>query len=81
MNNEYNQLIKKRTRFEVEYQRIKNQDNELKEKKSEDRESLEIFVESVRNTSNLIAISDLIISKKLFDSSIFIDKKNSNIEN
>jgi UDP-N-acetylglucosamine:LPS N-acetylglucosamine transferase len=81
LNNEYNQLIKKRTRFEVEYQRIKNQDNELKEKKSEDRESLEIFVESVRNTSNLIAISDLIISKKLFDSSIFIDKKNSNIEN
>jgi hypothetical protein len=29
----------------------------------------------------LIVVSNLIISKKLFDSSIFIDEKNSNIEN
>jgi hypothetical protein len=44
----------------------------------------DVFVESIRNISNvsdLIVVSDFIISKKLFDSSIFIDEIDSNIEN
>jgi hypothetical protein len=78
-------LIDEKTRLKVEYLKMKKQfeDYEKKEK-HEDREqseSLDVFVESVRNISNSIVISDLIIFKKLFDSSIFIDEKNSNIEN
>jgi hypothetical protein len=58
----------------------------LEEEVEEDEfeKSRDVFVESVRNISNVsdsIVVSDFIISKKLFDSSIFIDEKNSNIEN
>ncbi len=89
MNNEYNKLIEKKTRFEVEYQRIKKRVSEFEEKKSENHEqfeSFEVFIESVRNISNSnvndsIVISNLITSKKLFNSFIFIDEKDSNIEN
>ncbi len=61
---------------------MKKRVNEFEEEELENHEqfkSLEVLIESVRNTSNSIVISDLIISKKLFDSSIFIDEKNSNI--
>ncbi len=57
-----------------------------KEEESENHEqfeSLKAFIESIRNISNVsdsIVILDLITSKKLFDSSIFLDEKNSNIE-
>jgi hypothetical protein len=77
LNNEYNKLIKKKARFEVEYQKMKKRVNKFEE---EEFESLKMFIKSVRNTSNSIVISDLIIWKKLLDSSIFIDEKNSNIE-
>ncbi len=84
LNNEYNKLIKKKARLEAEYQRMKKRVSEFEEEEFENHEqfeSLEISIESVRNTSNSIVISSLIISKKLFDSSIFIDEKNSNIKN
>ncbi len=83
LNNEYNKLIKKKTRFEVKYQRMKNRVNEFEKKEFENHEqfeSLKVFIESIRNTSNSIVISNLIISKKLLDSSIFIDEKNSDIQ-
>jgi hypothetical protein len=60
----------------------KRLEEEVEEDESE--ESRDVFVESVRNISNVsnsIVVSNFIISKKLLDSSIFIDEKNSNIEN
>jgi hypothetical protein len=54
---------------------------ESEKHKHEQFESLDVSIKSVRNTSNLIVITSFVISKKLFDSSIFIDEKNSNIEN
>jgi hypothetical protein len=83
LNDEYNKMLEEKIRLKAQYQRMKKKIEKFKEfEKSEDRESLEVFVESVRNTSNAsdsIVISDLITSKKLPDSSIFIDEKNSNI--
>jgi hypothetical protein len=57
----------------------------LEEKVEEDEseKSRDVFVESIRNTSVKIDVSVMTIimtSKKLSDSSIFIDEKNSNIE-
>jgi hypothetical protein len=55
---------------------------ELDEEKFE--KSRDVFVESVRNISNviyLIEISKLITSKKLFDLSILTDEKDLNIKN
>ncbi len=78
-------MINEKTRLEVEYLEMKKRldDFEKKEEheKHEQFESLDVSIESVRNTSNSIVISSLIISKKLLDSSILIDEKNSNIEN
>ncbi len=85
LNDEYNKMIDEKTKLEVEYLEMKKRLNDFeKEEKSEKHEqfkSLDVFVESVRNTSNSIMISNLIILKKLLDSLIFIDEKNSNIEN
>jgi regulator of replication initiation timing len=82
LNDEYNKLVDEKTRLKVDYQRMKKRlEEEVEEDESE--KSRDVSVESVRNTSNVsnsIVVSDLIISKKLFDSSIFIDEKNSNIE-
>jgi regulator of replication initiation timing len=82
LNDEYNRLVDEKTRLKVDYQRMKKRlEEEVEEDESE--ESRDVFVESVRNTSNVsasIVISDLITSKKLLDSSIFIDEKDSNIE-
>ncbi len=82
LNDEYNRLVDEKTRLKIDYQRMKKK---LEEKVEEDEfeESRDVFVESVRNTSNVsasIVISDFITSKKLLDSSIFIDEKDSNIE-
>ncbi len=87
LNDEYNKMIDEKTRLEVEYLEMKKRFEKYEEEKESENheqfESLEIFIESVRNISNVsdsIAISDFITSKKLLDSSIFIDEKNSNIE-
>jgi regulator of replication initiation timing len=83
LNDEYNRLVDEKTRLKVDYQRMKRRLEEEIEK-NEFEKSRDVLAESVRNISNVsdsIVISDHIISKKLFDSSIFIDEKNSNIEN
>jgi hypothetical protein len=79
-------LINEKTRLKVEYlemnKQLKNYEEEKEHKNREQFESFEVFVESVRDISIKIDILVItIISKKLFDSSIFIDKKNLNIEN
>ncbi len=84
LKNEYNKMLEEKTRLKAQYQRMKKNIEKFDEfEKSEDRESLEVLVDSIRNTSNAsdsIVISDFVTSKILFDSSIFIDEKNSNIE-
>ncbi len=63
--------------------RLEDYEEEKEFENHEQFESLEVFIESVRNISNVsdsIVISNSIIFKKLLDSSIFIDEKNSNIE-
>jgi hypothetical protein len=63
---------------------MKKRISEFEKKEFENHEqfkSLKMFIKLIRNTLNSIVNSDFIISKKLFDSSIFIDKKNSNIKN
>jgi regulator of replication initiation timing len=82
LNDKYNRLVNEKTRLKVDYQRMKKK---LEEKVEKDKleKSRDVFVESIRNISNVsdsIVISDLITSKKLLDSSIFIDEKDSNIE-
>ncbi len=80
LNDEYNKLVNEKTRLKIEYQRMKKRVKKFeKEKIFENRESLEMFVESIQNISNVN--DSIIISKKLLDSSIFIDEKDSNIEN
>jgi hypothetical protein len=81
LNNEYNRLVDEKARFEIEYQKMKKWVKKFEKKeKFEDRESLEVLVELVRNTSNSIVISNLFILKKLSDSFIFINEKDLNIE-
>ncbi len=83
LNDEYNRLVDEKTRLKVDYQRMKKRlEEEIEEDEFE--KSRDVFVELIRNISNVsvsIVISDLITSKKFFDSSIFIDEKDSNIEN
>jgi regulator of replication initiation timing len=82
LNDEYNRLVDEKTRLKVDYQRMKERLEEEVEE-DESKKFRDVFVESVRNISNVsdsIVVSDFIISKKLFDSSIFIDEKDSNIE-
>jgi hypothetical protein len=64
LNDEYNRIINEKVRFEVEYQKMKKRVKkfEEKEKRSENRELLEVFVESVRNTSNVSDQSSFQIS-------------------
>ncbi len=84
LNNLYNVIVDERARYEVEYERLKKRVEELE---NENVKSLDVFVESVRDASIRIDVSifvmttiDIATSKKLFDSSILIDDKNSNIE-
>jgi hypothetical protein len=88
-------MINEKTRLEVEYLEMKKwldkfEDDEKEEKSEKHKqfESLDVSIKLIRNTSNSnlnvsdsIVISLSIISKKLLDSSIFIDEKNLNIEN
>ncbi len=82
LNDEYNRLVNEKTRLKADYQRMKKRlEEEVKEDEFE--KSRDVFVESVRDTSIKIDASVMTIimtSKKLSDSSIFIDEKNSNIE-
>ncbi len=87
LNDEYNKLFEKKTRLEAQYQKIKEQIDELETEeefeKHEQSKSREVFVDSVRDTSVKIdvLVMTIMTSKKLSDSSIFIDEKNSNIKN
>ncbi len=86
INNLYNVIINEKARYEVEYERIKKRVEELEQNRNNDEnenvESLNVSVESIRNASVRINVSVLVMttSKKLLDSSIFIDEKDSNIE-
>ncbi len=80
LNDEYNKMFEEKTRLKAQYQKMKEKIEKFEEIEKQEHESLDVSVRSVRNTSNSIVISDFIISKKLFDSSIFIDEKDSNIE-
>jgi predicted nucleic acid-binding protein len=87
INNLYNVIIDERTRYEIEYERLKKRVEELEQERNNDEnenvESLDVFVESIRNASVKVdaSVSTIIsTSKKLFDSSILIDDKKSNIE-
>jgi hypothetical protein len=87
LNDEYNKMFEEKTRLETQYQRMKKQIEKLEIEeefeKHEQFESREMLVESIRNTSIKIDVSVMTIimtSKKLLDSSIFINEKNSNIE-
>jgi predicted nuclease with TOPRIM domain len=75
INDEDNKLINEKTRLEIEHSKLKKQIDKL-----EDLESLNIIIELIQETLNLNT-NDLIIvstvSKKLFDSSILINEKDS----
>jgi predicted nuclease with TOPRIM domain len=90
LNDEYNKMINEKTKLEVKYVEMKKRLEKYEEKEEHENreqfESLNVFIEPVRNISNSnvsdsIVISSLITSKKLFDSFILIDEKDSNIEN
>jgi D-mannonate dehydratase len=84
LNNEYNKIVDDRARYEIEFKQMKERFEEFENlDEDENVESLDVFVESIRNASAKIdaSVSTIIItSKKLFDLSILIDDKNSNIE-
>ncbi len=61
--------------------RLDDFEKEKKFEKQKQSESFDVLVKSERNTSDSIVISILVISKKLLDSSVFIDEKDLNIEN
>jgi hypothetical protein len=80
-------MIKEKVKLKIAYQNLKDRFEKLNEKKfnkHEQFELLEMFVDSIRNTSIEIDVFVLIIimtSSKLFHSLIFIDEKNLSIEN
>ncbi len=87
INNFYNVIINEKARYKVEYERLKKRVEELEQKRNNDEnenvESLDVSVESVRDASIKVdaSVSTIIsTSKKLLDSFILIDDKNSNIE-
>jgi hypothetical protein len=84
LNNLYNVIVSERAKYEVEYERLKKRVEELE---NENVKSLDVSVESVRNASIKVNASafvmttiSIVTSKKLSDSSILIDDKDSNIE-
>jgi cell division septum initiation protein DivIVA len=84
LNNLYNVIIDERAKYEVEYERLKKRVEELE---NEIVKSFDVSVESVRDASIRVNASAFVMttiniatSKKLFDSFILIDDKNSNIE-
>jgi hypothetical protein len=87
INNFYNVIINERTRYEVEYEKLKKRVEELEDQREivdehENAESLDVFVKSIRNASIRVDVFVMttVTSKKLSDSLILIDEKNSNIE-
>jgi hypothetical protein len=84
LNDEYNKIVDDRTRYEVEYERMKKRLEEFENiDENENFESLDVLVKSVRNASIKVDafVIAIVTSKKLSDSFIFIDDKDSNIEN
>jgi hypothetical protein len=87
LNDEYNKIVSDRTKYEVEYERMKKRLDELENTdENENVESLDVLVESVRNASVRVDVFvtttiSTVTSKKLSDSLILTDDKNSNIEN
>jgi D-mannonate dehydratase len=85
LNDEYNKIVDDKARYEAEYERMKKRFERFENiDENENVESLDVFVELVRNASvKLDAFLSTIIvtSKKLSDSLILIDDKDSNIEN
>jgi hypothetical protein len=90
LNNFYNVIINKKAKYEIEYERLKKWIEELeheRDNENENMKSLDVFVESIRNASLRVNVSafvmttiNIVTSKKLSDSFILIDDKNSNIE-
>jgi regulator of replication initiation timing len=91
INNFYNVIINERTRYRIKYERLKKRVEGFEQNRNNDEsenvESLNVFVESVRNELIRINVSAFVMttvniatSKKLSDSLILIDDKNSNIE-
>jgi cell division septum initiation protein DivIVA len=84
LNNLYNVIVDERARYEVEYEKLKKRVEELE---NENVKSFDVSVESVRNASVRVDVSAFVMttisiatSKKLSDSFILIDDKDSNIE-
>ncbi len=80
-------MFEKKTRLKAQYQKMKEQIEKLeieeKSEKHKQSESREMFVNSIRNTSvkiDVFVITIIMTLKKLFDSLIFIDKKNFDIK-
>jgi hypothetical protein len=90
LNNFYNVIINKKAKYEIEYERLKKQIEEFKHERDNENEnmkSFDVFVESIRNASIrvnvfvfVMTMINIVTSKKLFDSLILIDDKDSNIE-
>ncbi len=90
LNNLYNAIIDERARYEVGYERLKKRVEELEHDRDDENEnmkSLDVSVESVRDASVRVDVSAFVMttisiatSKKLSDSLILIDDKDSNIE-
>jgi pyrimidine operon attenuation protein/uracil phosphoribosyltransferase len=84
LNNLYSVIISERAKYEVEYERLEKRVEELE---NENVKSLDVSVESIRDASVRVNASvfvmttiNIVTSKKLSDSFILIDDKNSNIE-
>jgi hypothetical protein len=84
LNDEYNKIVDDKARYEVEYERIKKRLEEFENTdENENVKSLDVLVESVRSASIKVdaSVIAIVTSKKLSDSLILIDDKDSNIEN
>jgi hypothetical protein len=83
INNLYNVIINERARYQVKYERLKKRVEELEDQREsvdehENAESLDVFVESVRNASikvDVFVMTIVATSKKLFDSLILLTTK------
>ncbi len=84
LNDEYNKIVDDKARYEVEYERMKKRFEEFENNdKNENVESLDVLVKSIWDASIKIdaSVIAIVTSKKLSDSFIFTDDKDSNIEN
>jgi uncharacterized protein YbbC (DUF1343 family) len=90
LNKLYNVIVNERIKYEIEYERLKKRVEKLKHERDNENEnmkSLDVFVELVRDASirvnvfvSVMTTINITTSKKLSDSLILIDNKNSNIE-